>query len=251
VYAGTIPARQGGAGVEFFDVREHQMGDSPRWINWRASARHPFAIYSNTYEQERVVDVGIILDGRRRMNEFGQRSLFEHSVMATAALADALLSSGNRLSLLFLGDQLHWTMPGYGKIQVERILQDISRLKVGDSQVFDELHVPRRFFSPRSQVIVVSPLCLGDYAALADLRARRHSLLVVSPDPVKFELMDLPDTEAYALAGRIARLQRNLLLTRLRAIGIHVVDWDISQPFEQVARRELERRPVVVRGAMS
>jgi uncharacterized repeat protein (TIGR01451 family) len=41
IFSGTIPARQGGSGVEFFDVREYQQGDSPRWINWRATARHP------------------------------------------------------------------------------------------------------------------------------------------------------------------------------------------------------------------
>ena len=39
VYSGTIPARVGGPGVEFFGLREYQPGDPPRWINWRASAR--------------------------------------------------------------------------------------------------------------------------------------------------------------------------------------------------------------------
>jgi hypothetical protein len=37
-------------------------------------------------------------------------------------------------------------------------------------------------------------------------------------------------------------------MRRLRGMGIHTVDWDVSQPFEQVAKRELERRPAQVRG---
>ncbi|MBN1667816.1 MAG: DUF11 domain-containing protein, partial [Anaerolineales bacterium] len=37
VYSGIVPARLGGPGVEFFGVREYQLGDPPRWINWRAS----------------------------------------------------------------------------------------------------------------------------------------------------------------------------------------------------------------------
>src|SRR5690606_21106583 len=47
VYAGTIPARAGGAGTEFFGVREYQPGDSPHSINWHASARHAEKLYAN------------------------------------------------------------------------------------------------------------------------------------------------------------------------------------------------------------
>ncbi|KAA0268312.1 MAG: DUF58 domain-containing protein, partial [Chloroflexi bacterium] len=65
VYSGVIPANQGGTGIEFFGVREYQAGDSPRRINWRISARQPNALYSNEYQQERVADVGIVLDGRK------------------------------------------------------------------------------------------------------------------------------------------------------------------------------------------
>jgi len=58
----------------------------------------------------------------------------------------------------------------------------------------------------------------------------------------------LPKSDTTALAARIVRLQRNLLLHRLRATGIQVVEWDVSRPFEQVAREFLERRPLLRRG---
>src|SRR5258706_15919748 len=79
VYAGTIPARVGGSGTEFFGVREYHPGDPPRAINWRASAHQEDILYANEFQQERVGDVGIILDGRLRMNEFAHgHSLFEY-----------------------------------------------------------------------------------------------------------------------------------------------------------------------------
>lgn len=248
VYSGTIPARQGGPGVEFFDVREYQTGDPPRWINWHLTARHPSTVYANQFEQERVADVGLILDGRRIANEFGQRSIFEHSVLATASLADAFLIAGNRVGMFFYGKQIVWTLPGYGKIQVERILHDLSRLEPGDSQVFSDLYVPRTLFPTHSQLVLVSPLAAEDDGALIALRSRGYHLLVISPDPVSFELGGLPRSATTALAARIVRLQRNLLLRRLRATGIEVVEWDVSQPFEQVAKQFLERRPVLIRG---
>ncbi|HEY5158277.1 MAG TPA: DUF58 domain-containing protein [Anaerolineales bacterium] len=248
IFSGTIPARQGGSGVEFFDVRDYQKGDSPRWINWRATARHPQNVYSNEFEQERSADVGLILDGRRRTNDFNNRSIFEHCVLATAALADAFLNAGNRVGLLFYGRQIIWTMPGYGKLQSERILHDLSRLEPGDSQNFNELYIPRHLFPSRSQLVLISPLLDEDYDVLAALRLRGYPLLVVSPDPVSFEAGGLPKIKTYLLAMRIASLQRAALLRRLRGTGTRVVDWDTSQPFEKTAKRELERRSVSPRG---
>jgi len=248
VYSGTIPARQGGPGIEFFDVREYQPGDAPHWINWRLTARQPQAIYSNQFEQERVADVGIILDGRRRSNEFGRRSIFEHSVLAVASLADALLNAGNRVGMLFYGKQIVWTFPGYGKVQAERILHDLSRLEPGDSEVFSELYVPRNLFPAHSQLLLVSPLIGEDFDALIGLRTKGYHVLIVSPNPAKFEAMELPKTDEVVLATRIARLQRQVLLRRLVGAGFQVVDWDVSEPFELVAKRNLERRVVLPRG---
>jgi uncharacterized repeat protein (TIGR01451 family) len=248
IYSGTIPARQGGSGVEFFDVREYQQGDSPRWINWRATARHPQNVFSNEFEQERAADVGLILDGRHRTNDFGDRSIFENSVLATAALADTFLNAGNRVGLLFYGRHITWTMPGYGKVQGERILHDLSLLETGDSQNFSEIYVPRHLFPSRSQLVLISPLIREDYDTLAALRMSGYHLLVVSPDPVSFESAGMAETPTNLMARRIVRLQRAVLLRRLRGAGIHIVDWDTSLPFEKVAKRELEQRMVLPRG---
>ncbi len=250
IFSGTIPARQGGSGVEFFDVRHYQAGDSPRWINWRATARHQQEVFSNQFEQERAADVGLILDGRRRTNVFDDRSIFEHSVLAVAALADTFLNAGNRVGLLFYGHQVTWTMPAYGKIQAERILHDLSLLEPGDSQAFSGLYIPRHLFPSRSQLVLVSPLISEDYDTLAALRMRGYHLLVVSPDPVSFEAAGIADTSTNILAARVVRLQRLVMLRRLRGAGIHVVDWDVSQPFEKIAKQELEQRLVLHRGVL-
>jgi uncharacterized repeat protein (TIGR01451 family) len=249
VYSGSIPARQGGPGVEFFDVREYQSGDPPRWINWHLTARHPTTIYANQFEQERVADVGLILDGRRIANEFGERTIFEHSVLAAASLADAFLNAGNRVGMFFYGKQIVWTLPGYGKLQEERILHDLSRLEPGDSQVFSDLYVPRSLFPAHSQLVLISPLASQDDGALIALRSRGYHLLIISPDPVAFELAKLPPSTETELAARIVRLQRNLLLRRLRATGIQVVEWNVTRPFEEIARQSLERRLVLGRGS--
>lgn len=249
VYAGSIPARVGGTGTEFFGVREYHPGDPPRAINWRASAHHDDVLYANEFQQERVADVGIVLDGRLRTNEFPHKhSLFEHSVQAAAALADALLTQGNRVGLLVYAAFLRWTIPGYGKIQREKILYSLAHARPGGSEVFADLeHLPTRLFPPESQIILISPLHEDDLSPLIQLRAQGYQVLVVSPNPVKFEIAYLPRTQNVALAGRVVALERSLLLQRVQRAGIQTLDWDVAEPFDQVVKKKLSRPPAWMR----
>ena len=250
VYAGTIPARAGGSGTEFFGVREYHPGDPPHSINWRASSRYEDLLYANEYQQARVADVGIVLDGRLRTNEFARgHSLFEYSIQAAASLADALLNQGNRVGLLLYASYLGWTFPGYGKIQRERILHALANAKTGESQVFAGLeHIPTRLFPPESQIVFVSPLSEDDLKPLIQLRAQGYDVLVVSPNPVKFELSYLPsDNPNVDLAGRVVRMERLLLLQRLQRANVHVLDWDVQEPFDLLVKRRLGRLPIWLR----
>jgi uncharacterized protein (DUF58 family) len=243
VYSGTIPARIGGPGVEFFGVRAYERGDPPAWINWKISARSPDDLFSNEFEQERVADVGIVLDGRFRTNVLREgHSLFEYSVQAAASLADTFLAQGNRVGLLLYGHFLHWTFPGYGKIQRERILQTLARAEPGESLVFANLvHIPTRFFPAHSQIVLVSPLVPKDFDMLLHLRARGYQVMVISPNPAAFELTYLPHCPEVSLAGRIVRMERTILLQKLEHSGVQVLDWDVQQPFDQISAAKLGR----------
>lgn len=244
-FAGPVPAQLGGPGVEFYGVREYHAGDPLRWINWRASARHPRALFTSEFEQERIADVGLILDARRRSDlRVGDRSLLEQSIRATASLANAFLEDGDRVGLLIYGWFLDWTFPGYGKVQSERILRSLARTRAGDSIVFETLdYLPVRFFPARSQIVVVSPLFGDDVPTLIRLRARGYSVLLVSPDPIAFEASDIPASEEAALAVRIACLERALHIRALRRAGIQVVDWAVDKPLAHAMHSALGHLP--------
>ncbi|HEU5102773.1 MAG TPA: DUF58 domain-containing protein [Roseiflexaceae bacterium] len=250
VYAGQIPARQGGAGVEFYGLREYQPGDPTRWINSRATARNPQTVFVNQFEQERVADVGLILDARQQSDvRTREGALFEYSIQAAAALADTFLHRGNRVGLLMYGRSLDWTLPGYGKLQRERILRALARAQTGDLPVLEKLdYLPTRLFPARSQLVLISPLQAHDADMLAGLRARGYQLLVISPDPVSFELRGLGEQAMAEAAARIARLERALLLQRCRRTGVTVVDWPTDVPFQQIAGTALSRPPIGLHG---
>jgi uncharacterized protein (DUF58 family) len=258
LFTGPIPSRQGGSGINFFEVSEYSYGDPLRRINWKATAKHRDTLYSNRFEQERVTDVGIILDARmqtdivlpsstRKLNgksaetgpvEKKRRdypSLFEYSVHASAAVADVFLREGHRVGLLVYGRSRQATFPGYGKTQLERILRSLAQARTGDNLALESLnYLPARFFPPRSQIVLVSALSAADPPVLTRLLAFGYRLLIISPDPVSFEALHLPDSPEMEYAGRFSRLERVLILRKLQRLGIRVVDWQVDQPLERV-----------------
>ncbi|MFW6261869.1 MAG: DUF58 domain-containing protein, partial [Spirochaetota bacterium] len=147
------------------------------------------------------------------------------------------VDAGNRVGYLGYGLSLDWLSPGFGRVQRHRILNRIARAQPGESHVFFRLDaLPERLFPAGSQVILVSPLTEDDPSALERLQAGGYAVMVVTPDP----LPPAPDADAAPAlheAARIARLQRAVLLRRLRHRGIAVIDWDTASPLGSAVAR--------------
>ncbi len=247
VYTGPIPSRQAGSGISFYKIREYQSGDPLRWINWRISARHQQTLYTTGFEQERIADVGVILDARQQSDvTVTGNSLFEYCIEAAAALAEVFLRDGHRVGLLIYGRGQEFVFPGYSKKQRERILRALARARTGENMALENLgYLPTRFFPPRSQIVMVSALLKGDLPVLTRLPALGYSLLIVSPDPVTFETQHLPDQPGLEMATRLAHIERALMLHRLQRVGIPVVDWRVDHRLDQALHRVLSWRPLI------
>jgi uncharacterized protein (DUF58 family) len=245
-FAGPIAARQGGTGIDFWGVREYQTGDPQRQINWKLAARSYQELYVNIFEQERVADVGVILDARQRANALTPGgSLFEHSVRAAAALAVNFLNDGNRVSLLVYGSGMYRVFPGYGKTQRDRILRTLARAKPEINYALESLeYLPTRFFPAKSQIVIVSPLLPEDVPVIVRIRAHGYAVMVISPDPVSYESAIYGDSTSPAY--RIADAERTFTLRQLQERGVQVVNWHIDQPLEGTIRDGLSRQPLVV-----
>jgi uncharacterized protein (DUF58 family) len=266
IFSGQVKARLGGAGIEFFGVREYYPGDERRFLNWKATARRDRPIV-NEFEQERVADVIILLDARERSDvirpnppapphpfplrlrrgsgrgqeEASPQSLFEHSVRAALALAHYFTAQGNRVGLLIYGKYLDWTWPGFGRWQRERLLRAIVSAEKGDKAVFEDLeNIPTRLLPTGSQLVFVGPILESDIKTIVDLRLR-YEVLCIAPNPILFESAFLEPTPEVELALRLEHLRRQALLAQLRRVGIRVVDWDVSKPLAAVVSGELGR----------
>jgi uncharacterized protein (DUF58 family) len=245
-FAGPIPARLAGAGVNFFTMRDYQQGDRLRAINWRVterlSAGRGDLLYSNVFEQHRIADIGFILDARAQADvSIGNRTLFEESVRATGSLADSFLGAGHRVGLLVYGSGVDSVFPGYGKTQRERIIRALSKAKPGSHFLFNDLqNLPTRLFPVSSQIVFVGPCHRKDIPAIVSLRALGYAVMVVSPSAIAMELEHHPvDNEAPSdrLAIRFAQIERASILQDLKREGINVIDWDPSTSLHAAVQR--------------
>lgn len=244
-FAGPIPSRKPGTGMDFFGIREYHQGDSLRKINWRVSARYDQTLFSNQFEQESITDIGLILDARAQSdNRNAHDSLFEHSVQAAASLADLFLKEGHRLGMLIYGYSMTRVFPGYGAVQRQRILNALAKAKIGRSFAFENLDkLPTRFFPPNSQLVLVSPMLTADLPGMLRFRSLGYSLLIVSPDPVDFEIHSLGSISGLGDAARLARIERTVLIGRLKRLGIRVANWKTSQPLDMQLYSSLVNQP--------
>jgi uncharacterized protein (DUF58 family) len=241
---GSIPARLGGNGTDFFGVREYHPGDPLRSLDWRLTARHPRQFFTKEFEQEEIAEIGLILDARQKTDlRIGEESLFEHSVEATASLAETFLHQGHRVSLLVFGETMSNAFPGYGKTQLHRIMDCLSKAKVkteGRASAHLDF-LPIRMFPSHALIIIISSLMNGDRSFFQRLRAYRYQALLISPDPIDFAYLTLSQDINNRLAIRATRIERRLQLNDIAQLQIPVIDWQVNQPLFPLVRNALTR----------
>jgi uncharacterized protein (DUF58 family) len=232
---GPIPARVGGSGIEFFGVREYQVGDPLRWLDWRLAARHPGRLFTKEFEREQVADIGLLLDARADADDrVGEESLFEHTVRAAASLAEVFLRQGHRASLLVLSEPGARVLPGFGRVHLQRILSCLAGVQVcADhlSPVSPALErSASRSFPAHSLVLFLSPCAIDDRPLLRQLTAEGKQVVLISPDTVDFHCRRPPADPVGRLAVRAARIERQLRLRAVAPLRVGVVDWQVSRP---------------------
>jgi uncharacterized protein (DUF58 family) len=241
---GSIPARLGGSGTDFWGIREYHPGDPLRRLDWRQTARHPHKFFTKEFEQEEIAEVCLILDARRKVElRVGPDSLFEHGLGVTASLAEMFLHQGHRVSLMVYGEGMLQAYPGYGKVQLHRIMDILSKARIGpEGASLDNLeYLPVRMFPSHALVILVSPLASNDWSLFPRLRAMGYQVLLISPDPVEFAARTLPEDNITRMAIRAAQIDRGIKLRNITQLQIQVIDWCVGQPLLPLIRKALSR----------
>ena len=117
------------AGLDFADLREYQLHDDIRHIDWNVTARTAGRLHVRVYNEDRDVTAWFLLDLSASL-DFGSLEASKQEVLQgfVAVLARVLTRHGNPVGAVIYGDGIETVIPpGSGRRQVLRLLQALQR----------------------------------------------------------------------------------------------------------------------------
>jgi uncharacterized protein (DUF58 family) len=119
-----------GSGLEFDQIREYQIGDDVRSIDWNASAKmNKIMIKQLIEERDRTVVLAIDISFS---NNFSSKKELKKELISKVAATLTLIASESKdkVGAVFFTDKIEkWIPPSRGRVHVSRILKDIFSLK--------------------------------------------------------------------------------------------------------------------------
>jgi len=204
IFSGEYHSVFKGRGMEFSEVREYQIGDDIRTIDWNVSARlgHP---YVKVFEEERELTVMLLVDVSSSGN-FGtvERMKGEIAIEICAMLAFSAIKNNDKVGLIIFTDQIEkFVPPKKGKSHVLRVLRELLYHKPQGrgTSIALALEYLSRVITRRAVVFLVSDFISEDYQKAMQIANRRHDLVAITiTDPREIELpnvgyIELEDAE--------------------------------------------------------
>jgi uncharacterized protein (DUF58 family) len=193
-----------GRGMEFSEVREYQIGDDIRFIDWNVSARmgHPFV---KVFEEERELTVILMVDVSSS-GDFGtyQQMKGEIATEICALLAFSAIKNNDKVGLIIFTDRIEkFVPPRKGKRHVLRVLRELLYHKPQGkgTDISLALEFLNRVANRRSVVFLISDFISQDYQKALQIANKRHDLVAITiTDPREIELpnvgfIELEDAE--------------------------------------------------------
>lgn len=239
---GVHLGRRRGEGVEFGGIREYQVGDQQRSINWPVTARRG-RLHVTERLAEQAARIVVLVDAASDIRQPGGSTL-ELSVQGALGVVQGALRRGDRAGVVALGGVIRWMAPGMGRRHLYRVVESLIDVQPGGgSAPADFAGFPRTVLPSGSAVVVFSPLVDERVVgAVADLRRRGFGVVVV--DVLRAEPTARPTSEYDELAVRMWRIGRRGVRHRLAELGIPTVIWAGGTELDEVLR-PMARRPLI------
>jgi len=187
-----------GFGLELADLREYQLTDDVRTIDWYVTARLQTP-YVRQFMEDREVTAWFLLDMSPSV-DFGTVGTDKRKLLVdfVGVLARLLTRHGNRVGALIFSGSLARTIPARGGrthvLRLIRELQDQPRLpRAPQTDLSLLLESALRIIGRRSLLFVISDfLSVKGWDKPLDMLTRKHEILAVRlSDPRESELPDV------------------------------------------------------------
>jgi uncharacterized protein (DUF58 family) len=184
-----------GDGLDFADLREYQLADDIRHIDWNVTARMN-SLYVRQYMEEREITTWFLMDLSPSMG-FGPTDHPKERVLIdlVTTLSRLFTRNGNRVGAILYNNRLEKTIPPRGgRIQVLRLIRELLRETKAPLKTTTDLSVllnaALNTFKRRSLVFLISDfISEPGWERSLSLLNHRHDLIGIRLwDPREVEL---------------------------------------------------------------
>ncbi|MCU0411432.1 MAG: DUF58 domain-containing protein [Bacteroidetes bacterium] len=192
VFSGEYHSVFKGRGMEFSEVREYQLGDDVRTIDWNVTARlnHPFV---KVFEEERELTVILLVD-MSGSQAFGSQTALKRDIAIeiSAVLAFSAMKNNDKVGLMMFTDTIEkYVPPRKGRSHTLRIIRELLSFEPSGrgTSIRGALEYLNHIHKKRSIVFLVSDFIDTGYEAALRIAGKRHDLVgLVLNDPREQEL---------------------------------------------------------------
>ncbi|MDM7924980.1 MAG: DUF58 domain-containing protein [bacterium] len=195
VFSGEYHSVFKGRGMDFSEVREYQIGDDIRTIDWNVTARTGRP-HVKVFDEERELTVMLLVDASFS-SEFGTARRMKGEIAAElcALLAFSAIKNNDKVGLIIFTDQIEkFVPPRKGRSHVLRVLRELLYFKPRDrkTDIGLALEYLSRVIRRRSTVFLVSDFLAGDFSRALRIANRRHDIVGLHiVDPRELEMPDV------------------------------------------------------------
>ncbi len=192
VFSGEYHSVFKGRGMEFSEVREYQIGDDIRTIDWNVSARfgHP---YVKIFEEERELTLMLLVDLSGSL-VFGSIEKTKQQIAAelTAILAFSAMKNNDKVGLILFTDQIEkFVPPRKGKSHVLRIIREVLSFEPRGNKT--DIKVALEYFNhsvkKKSIAFLISDFIDDGYDKILRIVGKKHDLVnILLEDPRETEI---------------------------------------------------------------
>lgn len=156
-FQGIKKLRRLGHSYEFEQIRNYQIGDDIRCINWKATSKRN-ALMVNQFGDEKSQQVYAILDTSRVMQmPFNELTLLDYSVNTSLVIANTALKKYDKAGIIAFSEKFGFITKADSKpTQLKTILDQLYRVKESQYEANYEIlyHAIKQFINQRSLIMI-------------------------------------------------------------------------------------------------
>jgi uncharacterized protein (DUF58 family) len=182
IFSGEYQSAFKGRGMAFSEVREYQVGDEIRTIDWNVTARfnHP---YVKVFDEEREMTVMLLVDVSGSKN-FGTQVQLKQELATElcAVISFSAIQNNDKVGVLFFSDKVEkFIPPKKGRSHILMIIRELIDFKPQNkgTNVAEGLRYFTSAIKKRCTAFLISDFMSGPFENELKIANRKHDLVAL------------------------------------------------------------------------